>query len=299
LVPEGRVRGGGCRQSKEAVSEGGGGGAVASTAKATKKKKKKQSPAGDGGGGGGGGSSGGATPATNAKKKPKPKPKPKKPKKPKAPPAAVTFSPEVEREIEERLAKANTADDGGKTWPAWRADAMMIELPDGTEFDTNSTAGVLEMLRREGPLLGDAVCRAIFRILGQTDELDDQRLYIEEHAGAAPPSVVAEAQSGGFDAFGVVALKCVDLEQQLKELDAKPSIFSFEKNNFRKPLGAALKEQRAQLATGYAMIASWGLAVDPAVVQTPLAAFEALPIAAKEGKTTMQTVIGTATLQSP
>jgi hypothetical protein len=128
--------------------------------------------------------------------------------------------------------------------------------------------------------------------------LDEQRRYVEEHGGAAPPEVIAVAKMSAFDAFGVVVLKCVDLEQQLKELDAKPTWTSLVKEELRKPLDAQLKEQREQLVAAHACIASWELEVDQAVAQLPIAAFERMPIAAKQGEATMQTVVGRLNLQA-
>jgi hypothetical protein len=209
------------------------------------------------------------------------------------------LDPELITDIKRRLAKAEAAeaaaeagDGSGTVWPSWRTDAIMVELPNGTKFDVNSTVDVLVMLAADKLALGDDICRAILVILDQKEELDEQRRYVDEHGGAAPPEVIAVAKSSAFDAFGVVLLKCVDLEQQLKELDAKPTRTDYHKDNLRKPLDAQLKEQREWLVAAHTCIASWGLEVDHAVAQTSVAAFKKMPIAARQGETTMQTVVG-------
>jgi hypothetical protein len=192
-----------------------------------------------------------------------------------------SLDPDLITDIKHRLAKAEATeataeagDGSGTAWPSWRTDAIMVKLPNGTKFDVNSTVGVLAMLVADKLALGDDICRAILVILDQKGVLDEQRRYVEEHGGAAPPEVIAVAKSSAFDAFGVVVLKCVDLEQQLKELDAKPTYFSSDKDKLRKPLDAQLKEQRQRLVAAHTCIASWGLEVDQAVAQTPIAAFE-------------------------
>jgi hypothetical protein len=262
LVVEGGIRGGGCKHSKETSAgggSGGGGGAAVDSEKSKSDKKLKEL----------------------------------------LKPPSDSFNPEVFADIERRLAKAKateaTAEQGDGSsiiWPSWRTDTVMVELPDGTKFDVNSTIGVLAMLVADGLVLGNEICRAILVILDQKDELDEQRWYVEQHRGAVPPEVIAVATSSAFDAFGVVSLKCVDLEQQLKELDAKPTSLEDLKDELRVPLDAQLKEQREQLVAAYASIASWGLEIDQAVLQTPLAVFESLPIAARQGEITMQTVVG-------
>jgi hypothetical protein len=137
---------------------------------------------------------------------------------PDAPPSG-SFDPELITDIERRLAKAEATestaepDDGsGTAWPSWRTDAIMVELPNGTKFDVNSAVSVLAMLVADELALGDDICRAILVILDQMGVLDEQRRYVEEHDGAAPPKVIAVAKTSAFDAFGVVVLKCVDLE---------------------------------------------------------------------------------------
>jgi hypothetical protein len=300
VVLAGEIRGGGCKHTKETTS--GGGGAAADSEKSKKKLKKRHQYATKppaawmlGPLSGGGGASeevefseadeADESISTATKKLVKP--------------PLGSLDPELIADIEHRLAKAEATEakaepgDGSSTaWPSWRTDAIMVELPNGTKFDVNSTVDVLTMLVADEPALGNDICRAILVILDQKEELDEQRRYVEEHGGAAPPEVIAVAKSSAFDAFGVVVLKCVDLEQQLKELDKKPTFHSSEKDDLRKPLDAELEEQTERLVAAHAGIASWGLEVDHALAQLPIAAFEGLPIAARQGETTMQTVVG-------
>ena len=167
----------------------------------------------------------------------------------------------------------------------------MVTLPNGKQFDVNSTVAVLEMLQTD-TTLNDGVREAVLTILRQKEELDTQRRYIEQHDGAAPEEVLAQARPEAFDALGVIALKLVDLEAQLKELDAKPTYVSSDKEKPRKPLDAQHAQQRKQLRKAHAMITLWGHEVDPEIVSTSLEAFKGLPIAARPGETTQQTVLG-------
>lgn len=165
----------------------------------------------------------------------------------------------------------------------------MVPLPGGGEFDVNSTPAVLELLAADRTLNADVV-RAVFVLLDQKGALDGQRRHVETH-GAPPPEVLDEARGQAFDAYGVIATKLADTEEQLKQLDAKPTYVARIKKELRAPLDKQHAELRRQLSVAHAMIASWGLEPDAAVADTPPGQFKELPIAA-EPTTTMQTVLG-------